>query len=390
MSPTFDLLFEEHFASMQAKHVDVEDFIEKYRDSLALFVSGDDLDCALDCIQRGIDPPTAVMLRILEGGSTARNLFARQAAQLDYNLFVQNAVQRVKDLENLNFAIDEVKAFEAIMIGEAKRLYESGHVTFDRKEVPMEFLGEEIKMVVADPHELWRAVFMARVKSIAVRNGLLPALPWETLLLEADGGESLHTTVKVDPAVLQDSKIARRAALKMIGPRPVSFEEARALLHSQAKTLLELEATFRLEITFLAEIAEVKASKLVKEAVMWCLPSDNHRPTLQQALGVADPHCIVGCAPSVLDPLGQHYADYYPRSRTLHGPPIRCLVRGSPGLPVASDIANMALSTGGRWTGLGGPSSQFGGSSDLGNLTAPVFRGQVGRIGPGFPPRPPP
>lgn len=284
MQPSLDAHFEEHFGAMRARHVELEEFIEKYREPLTLFVNATDLETAMASIQKGRDPPTAVMLRILDGGRTTKNIFSAQAAKMDFNLFVQNAVQRVKDLENLNFAEEEVTAFEGIMVGEARRLFDSGHVSFERKDVEMNFLGVELKLPVSDPHELWKNVLMARVKTIAVQNGLVPALPWETALAASQGGwKSLSTTVDIAGSVLSDIKIARRAALKMLGDAPLNFADARGVFHSQSKALLELDGTFRLELTYLNDVVEEKASDILRDQVLHALPAESRLVTMKQA-----------------------------------------------------------------------------------------------------------
>ena len=80
---------------------------------------------------------------------------------------------------------------------------------------------------------------------------MVPLLPWEKMLLRAAPQESLTTTIEVPASVLEDIKLVRRSVLKNSGNGPYDFSHCRSVLRAQAKTLLEMERTFTLEINYL-------------------------------------------------------------------------------------------------------------------------------------------
>lgn len=287
MKDCFDTHLDDHLAGLHGK-LDAVDLVVRYFDVLSLFVGEDDLKTVHDSMKRREDPPTAVMLRVLNSCQTAKNLFAEQSARLDNNLFLQTARQRVRDLEHLDFSEVEVANYERIMVAESRRLWENGHVNFERRQVSVEFLGAPMNVLACDPTEMWLLMLMARVKTIAVHTGQVPALPWETTMMEAAPLELVPELLTLSEKLVRDSTVCRKAALKVLGSAK-TFREMRSAISSQLKMLTELDKTFALESTYLETVLEEKASKVVQNKILSCLPAEGSAVTMKQA-----PPCGLG------------------------------------------------------------------------------------------------
>jgi hypothetical protein len=84
------------------------------------------------------------MLRVLTSSTVAKSIFAEQATKLDLDLFLQMGRDKVRDLEHLDFEASEVDNFERIMVAESTKLYNNGHVNFERKEISLKMLTSDI------------------------------------------------------------------------------------------------------------------------------------------------------------------------------------------------------------------------------------------------------
>lgn len=273
MKDHFDGHLNEHYTYMANRHVEPIEFIQKYIHILRLFIDPADLDQVADAISKKSDPPINVMLRVCSSCTVARNLFAAQATKMDLAMFAHNARVRVRDLEHLNFQLDEVRNFENIMVSESKQLHQTGHVTFDRKEISVSFLGASVKLQVCDPTEIWQLELQSSIKTIAVHTEQVPRLPWESLLLAAKPLEGVATTITLPPELLTDASLARKSFLRMMHPGTATFSDMRGAASTNQKTLMELDKTFGLETAYLIDVAEQQANVLLKDKVLALLPT---------------------------------------------------------------------------------------------------------------------
>ena len=248
-------------------------FVDRNYDTLALFMEKADLDEVLKCIRADcIHIPVGPLSRVLRSSSIGEALFSDYARLLDFAVFVNTINARLDDLEHLDFKEDDVVSFKNIMRSTASNLKLHGQKTFDKKACELQFFGQACELVLACPDDEWSFRLAARVKTAAMNGRILTLLPWEQLILECGALPGVRENCMVPRSLLKDAANCRDACNHFLnGVNTIS--DMRRICSHHSKSLLALDRTFTLELTFLDCHAEKRLADLVLAQALNMLPS---------------------------------------------------------------------------------------------------------------------
>lgn len=279
MSDRFDQVLAESFESAFAKNIPRLSFLRAHRSSLMLFIGEHDFAVFENALNDKVNPPLLALQRAQQASRCVTTMFAEAAKQLDYQQFLQSIGQRLNDLEYNDYSPAQVRDFKTMMVRSTQALVAGGLRSFQKKEVPIGFLGGEVSVVRCAVDDDWEFRYHARIKTVALNVGSLKLLPWESLLLTPGAIPGALTTVQLDASLLGDYANCRDAVLHVMGTESMTFAEMRRVVGSHAKAWLNLDRSFALEISYLSGCAEKLALEQIHRAVLEALPSENGAKT---------------------------------------------------------------------------------------------------------------
>ena len=123
-------------------------------------------------------------------------------------------------MEYHNFEAAELASFRKIMMTSVESMCDDHVNTMDSKTHDVRYLDSLVPCAISNLNDEWGWRLQARYKTIAVSNGLVSRLPWETLLFGKGGHiSSVPETVVVPESPLVDIQNCREVALKALGVR---------------------------------------------------------------------------------------------------------------------------------------------------------------------------
>ena len=132
-----------------------------------------------------------------------------------------------------------------------------GFKAFEKKGCCQTFLGQTVALKVTNLADDYWFRLLARIKSIAVSNGVLPRLPWEQVIWGKDHIADLPTATQVPLDLIAANNNAREACIDLF-PRQLELALAEMItqLRKHEHVLLSLCNDFVQEIAFLTQRAE--------------------------------------------------------------------------------------------------------------------------------------
>lgn len=276
LSDTFDRFLGEHFNWCQGRGLDVLDWLDKYGSALSEFVGDENRKELRSAAEKETNADIEVMQQSQSQCNSVAIIFVKQFANLDCSVFQRQVSLKIRDLENLDYDEVEVARFKKTMMVSTKTLREAKSVSFKRQTMKFVLFTHEMSQVMVDPNDLWQKPFISRLKTIAVHTKQVPWMQWEEVLYGNSGMSSMVNvaqTIKLPESLLRDMIICRKAAKKLIGSAETFAKMRHVLSGGREKALLELEPTFEMDIAYLNEFVDPRATEIIKTKTMRCLPT---------------------------------------------------------------------------------------------------------------------
>ena len=249
---------------------------------LTLFMESAPLLKCASALQNKTQPASSDLREVL-GTTIGNHLFKCFRENLMVTEFLKSVNERLDDLENLDFAEDDVEAYHEVMKRESTVVKAAGigNYTVLKQFVP--FLATQVKAEMAGPNGVVQKCMYARVKTIAVHTGQCRLLPWEVLCFSDGGVGAVRECVKLSKGLLEDAHNVRDAALAMLGSEPLTLRDMKKIMTNNRKELLDCDEHFDLELLFLNEKVDVLLLAKLREAVLAPLPSKVSKQTMPSA-----------------------------------------------------------------------------------------------------------
>jgi hypothetical protein len=204
-----------------------------------------------------------------------------------YKLFIATIKERLDQLEDLAYAIDDVNAFKNVMGQEAKLVLEQCP-TFHRKPCVLSFLTKSMEMKIISINDEWNYRLVARFLSQAVSRNNILRLPWEVLLFGKDKHLEGHPeTIDVPDDLLGSSRNVRSACQRILQAYQwATFDEMAKVVLAQSDSLNELDRFWCLTSHFLQYHARPLGETIVKQKLLDALPDsiNAHKFSLEHSM----------------------------------------------------------------------------------------------------------
>jgi hypothetical protein len=301
MRDSFDLAMCAQWELSRGKGLLRHHFVQANNDCLALLMDIVDVRSATLALKTNAELSSDTIGRLMKSSTTGRKLFDDCAVKMDFQNFLQNIEKRLNDLEHADFGKDEVVDFKGIMNRTTSAMKHHGQKYFDKKTSKLGLLGATVELSLSCLDDEWSFRLAGRIKTVAVNVGLVPLLPWETLMLENGKLRGVRENCPISEDMLKDITNCREACLNFLGNGMLSLGDMRRICNHHSKTLLALDRTFALDLQFLNQEAEQVISSSVRQDVLDCLPSQVLRmkpeTTLARLEIIKGGHRTMACGP---------------------------------------------------------------------------------------------
>lgn len=285
MRGTFDQCLAEIYERDFASGKWTGNFIKAFRPMLHLFMWPEDSShTEATTIQEDNDPGAVVCRRVLSGSKVGGSLFSACGQRLDYLLFQTTLKERLDQLEFLDFKVEDVSQFKALMNTDIRNMTEGGHSSSDKRGCCIDFLTAQMLVQLGSLHNDVDFRYMARLKGIALNTGAVQMLPWEASLWQEAQIPNIRSSCDLPAELLAGMINVRDAARRLISTEDVTFADMKRATSPFIKTLLSLDRTFLLEYTFLCDHASNIAGEQVRASTLDLLPTENRRATFRPGL----------------------------------------------------------------------------------------------------------
>ena len=272
MKYDFDNALVETWERVSTRGVALGNFLTRYFGCLSCWAEPADLTPVMESVKAGTDPDSSRLRKVLNSSNICQTIFHCHALRLDFVSFLELIGKELSDLENLDFAPQDVAVFQKMMTAETANLVKHGMKSYDKKEMTVNMFSENVTIQVEDANDFWQYPFAAKIKSIAVNTSKVPILPWEAAIFP-DGVPGERSTIDLPDALLSDIRNVRDAALNLLGSQPVTISMALRILMPHKKSLCELERTWELEMAWLSDVAQIICARKVHAAILQTLPT---------------------------------------------------------------------------------------------------------------------
>ena len=259
-------------------------FARGHIDVLSLFVDKADIDHVLAKLGANQDPEALVLSRVLNGCNVAKTLFNSSQKRMLYVLFVQEIERRLKDLEGLDYMLDEVRTYTDLMQKEAVALQGVGLKEFQKKKSQLAFLALSVQPILSCPDDEHRFRLAARLKQCALNAGDLTQLPWEAAWFSPSELHGIPQTCRVPKELLASFELGRAGLKDYFGHELLHVGEYKKIFNSNLQALKQLGRTITIELEFLVNHAEKVLTEKVHKLALATLPSEAKAVSYAEAL----------------------------------------------------------------------------------------------------------
>ena len=219
---------------------------------------------------------TTEALRPLFSTMVGSNIFRREALDLQFDEYKATIRKQLHESEMQNFTEPVVEGFKMRMMQSCRVLVEAGHHAWSKKDhYNVQFMMQQTPLEMASLNDHWSYALEARLRTLAVHTNKVERLPWEKVLFGAeDPLPALPEHVAIDLSLLQDMANTRKAVNATFAkfPGAQTFQSMRKIVHTQLGHLKDYDKHFRLEISFLDNVAEAVAEKQVRQSICNLFP----------------------------------------------------------------------------------------------------------------------
>ena len=287
MRDTFDQLLGRAWKKALRHNIPRPNFLKGNRDTLALFIDIDKAMAIEKAVKEGKDPGNGLVEAMLDS-KVGSELFAAEALKSEYIAFIADIERRIYELEYHNFEAAELASFRKIMMTSVESMCDDHVNTMDSKTHDVRYLDSLVSCAISNLNDEWGWRLQARYKTIAVSNGLVSRLPWETLLFGKGGHiSSVPETVVVPESLLVDIQNCREVALKLLGSAWQSVASMQATIKSHAQSLQNLDKSFWMDIAFLDSCFDARIGSHFKAQVLDVLPKAGERKDIVKCIDEA-------------------------------------------------------------------------------------------------------
>ena len=278
-----DAALNELWQAAEADKVSIHTFLKSKRALFGLYVPEDDIDRLVATQGMFSDAPQTV-LKFANTMVTGASMFESTRLSVARTMHEREIAATLRELENEQFNLDELENHRKLMASRADVLRQlAGKRPLSWKgELPM--LGAMLQFSAEDPADVYEMFYCARVKTISIAKGLMRRNWWEELLF-GEGGVAVPdvpTFATLPAAVIEPMAGARETAERLL-QGVTTLRDAITILMKSEETLLDLDKSYHLDLTFLASSAETLLQNHVRAQLLQCLPSDSVSVSFKQA-----------------------------------------------------------------------------------------------------------
>jgi len=109
-------------------------------------------------------------------------------------MFKADIGHQLSIVENLDFAMDDVRQFKSLMETRARGIVDAGAPSYDPTPTESPWAGHCCTVTMTTPNDYWEFPFEASLRTAAVNYGDAPKLPWEPILFDNGFPGALQAT----------------------------------------------------------------------------------------------------------------------------------------------------------------------------------------------------
>jgi len=242
------------------------------KDVLCLWCEEKDLNEAL-AAKKDFPSVALQVKRLVQSCSALGNMLSVAWEQVSRACWTQDIIKKIQDVEHENYISLALRSFKDCMTLNAKAIMSQKGQKYKKMEVEFNFGGKEVKMDVGSASEEWQFHLDKRVQEVALQGGLVDFLPWEDLFFSAGSLPDVPQTIRVPEDCLRKIRDVREFCLEHIDSTMTIAHMVKAI-KSKEKTLLKMNANFKLNLHMLKNYAQEWVEDDVKHQVLACLPSE--------------------------------------------------------------------------------------------------------------------
>jgi hypothetical protein len=282
----YDKMLCRAFEQSTVKKVPLHNFVRSHRGPLAMFASSDHIDHCLDAMFKGEAANPTVLRQMIDTSSISGKVFADLAAKMNLVNFLEEVKLQVTVLGDNGFTPSDTSSFNTVCGDRAEELISSGFGRFEKLQVTVPFLRQNMSLHAQGPAEVFGLFHIAERTTIAINTGKLQMLPWEQLLFTPGQMDGVPTAVDVWMEPLGNKANARDFMLRLLGEDRLTISQMRKEINANLKALQAMDRYCVLEVTFLNELAEKFVEQQVHQQVFAALPTERASSMSQVPNGV--------------------------------------------------------------------------------------------------------
>ena len=281
----FDKQLCEMWARAQSEEVTRAGWMRARRAELQMFIDMSLATKIEDEIEAGGEADPEGVEKLGKMSLIGSELFAPEALKLESSQFVSEAVQRLKELEDLGFDEAETEVFKRLMICSAEALDDEIWKQFDNRELKICAYGGVVKNHTANPNDEWAWRLDARARTLAVSSGRAPRTLYEEWLFGPSAPiPGCPQTIRPPDALIYDMLNGRDYINKRIGSAWQSIGQVRKTVKSHSDQWLKMDPGAWVDLYFLDHLYEKAIDTKLKQNMLDILPQKGERRSMEKAV----------------------------------------------------------------------------------------------------------
>lgn len=267
------------YESLQRDGVSLSAFVEKYKGPLQLVASVADIKALID--RAGAwSSVHEVLSRVVSASLIGKRMFSFAMVHI-----IASEVSQTVDSDIAAFFKASDHTTASLVAGLKERLVKAVLAKVGIELLPVKrmvsvvYRTVTLKIPVDSVYDEVDKNIAAHLKTMVVAGELLDPLLCELSLVETH-----NEVVKIDREVLEPFALARAQANNLLGGvHWTSGEELVEKLTEKQQSLVQLDASFVIEIEFMKSLAGEEGTLMMQQLIMQCLPSATRTMTVTQS-----------------------------------------------------------------------------------------------------------
>jgi hypothetical protein len=265
-----ELVLMSHMESLTPT-LDRDDFLRKFRKVIELFCPPSAVADVVTAVDANLAVPTPQLRSLLET-QLGQKLFSKEARELNWAEFVNDATTRLRDLIHQDWLEGENTAFVNRMREWTREIGRSGHTAPVLAREKFVWLNFSVLFPVADLDDYWSIPHYIALASCAVNAEVVSIMPWERVLL---GGGAIrnYPTVGIRQSKLTEEVWSSRKTMARHLQSMTTLAEWKTCAKTHGAAISCLNPMWRIDLYFLEHHAGNAILQRVRSLIKDTLPA---------------------------------------------------------------------------------------------------------------------